>query len=364
MDLKIINGKKSKTLPIGVDLGSNSVKLAQLRLAEQEIELLAANSIDIPEDCQKDSAKKFDFLQNSIHNFLENKNYKGRECILSLPAEDSFVQHVKLSPTPTEKIPEALELELANKLPFPVEEAITRHIVAGESYVDGEAKKEVIVVAAKRNILASYLDMANKAGLDVVGINIEPCAIVECFSRLFRRKSDVNRTILYLDIGAQSTQIALSHGNRLVFARNLSMAGNDLDKAIADGMNVSLSQAHSIRWDLLKTEGPKQAEDELYRLLDSQMSRMADEVNQCLHYYESVFRNKSIERAIFLGGQAYDKRLCQSIAKRLNIPSQIGDPLFRVKRIEGAEMAQGMDCSDPQPNWAVVIGLSLGASAA
>ena len=101
MDLKIINGKKSKTLPIGVDLGSNSVKLAQLRLAEQEIELLAANSIDIPEDCQKDSAKKFDFLNlpkktYEKSRFLRNirQNYLMYKS-LSKKQIDSFKKTVK-----------------------------------------------------------------------------------------------------------------------------------------------------------------------------------------------------------------------------------------------------------------------------
>ncbi len=97
-------------------------------------------------------------------------------------------------------------------------------------------------------------------------------------------------------------------------------------------------------------------------MLDGQLRTMADELTQCLRYYESVFRNSSVERAVFVGGGAYDKRLCQSLAQRLNLSAQIGDPLMGLKCASGATLSPGMDRRAPQPNWAVAVGLSLGAA--
>jgi type IV pilus assembly protein PilM len=238
-----------------------------------------------------------------------------------------------------------------------------RHIVAGDVVGDGEVKQEVIAVAAARSALEAYLRMAKRAGLDVVGVNIEPCAIVECFSRLFRRSADAARTILYIDMGAVSTQVVLAHGNRIVFARNLLTAGDRLDQAVADGLKIPIEQVRGMRHQLLNGKDDTGAEDALYNLLDPALDALAEELTQCLRYYESVFRNQSVERAIFLGGQAKDKRLCQAIAKRLNLPAQVGDPLARVTRVEGAGLAIGLDRREPQPNWAVAVGLSLGAAA-
>ena len=87
-------------------------------------------------------------------------------------------------------------------------------------------------------------------------------------------------------------------------------------------------------------------------------------MTQCLRYYESVFRSQSVDRAIFVGGQAYDKRLCQAIAQRLNMPSQIGDPLVRMRRTDGAGVDPKLDWRNPQPAWAVAVGLSLGPTVA
>jgi Tfp pilus assembly PilM family ATPase len=52
------------------------------------------------------------------------------------------------------------------------------------------------------------------------------------------------------------------------------------------------------------------------------------------------------------------------IAQRLNLPAQIGDPLVRVRTAEGAVDASRFASNEPQPTWAVAIGLSLGAAKA
>ena len=104
--------------------------------------------------------------------------------------------------------------------------------------------------------------------------------------------------------------------------------------------------------------------DELQACMGDAVDELVDELTQCLRYYESIFQNQSIERAIFLGGQAANKRLCQTIAQRLNLPAQIGDPLVQVGSLSAGGLDAGLDRRQPQPRWAVAIGLSLGGGQA
>lgn len=365
-----LNMVKGNALPIGVDLGSGSLKMAQLRLTD-DLELLGAASAPLAgPDCEPAAGAAKTGFQDQIRTagplmkqVIKAAGFKTRQCILSMPASASFVQHVKIPKLPAEEVPKALQWELQGKLPFPVEDAVVRHVIAGDVFGDGEPKQEVIIVAAHRDDIDSYLKAARGAGLEPIGISIEACAVVDCFARLFRRASDSARTILYIDIGAATTQIVLSHGNQLVFARNLESGGHQLDQAVADGLKISPQQARALRSASEQTQDSA-AQDELYHLLDRPLGALGDELTQCLRYYESVFRNQSVERAIFVGGQAYDKRLCQMLAQRLNLPAQVGDPLVRIRRIEGAGMAIGLDRREPQPDWAVAVGLSIGAAEA
>jgi type IV pilus assembly protein PilM len=214
----------------------------------------------------------------------------------------------------------------------------------------------VIVVCALRKDVESLARAVTKSGLNVKGVNIEPCAIVECFARLFRRASDSSRTILFVDIGFNTTQVVFSQGARIVFARNLAIGGQALDEAVSKKLEISLGQAAQQRQLLSSGQEASIDVEQAYQALEEPIGFLTEELVQCVRYYESVFRNQGIERSIFVGGQAYDRRLCQMIARKLNLPAQIGDPLVRISRSEAATLTG----DDPQPNWAVAIGLSLG----
>jgi type IV pilus assembly protein PilM len=359
MSLKIINGK---VLPIGVDLGTTAIKMAQLRLTGDNIDLMAAAVAEMPPEAGKTPRGRMDFIGSSLRLLLRSHPFKGRQCVLSLPAEATFVQHVKVPRGPAESLRDSVLAEINGKMPFPAERAEIRCIPAGEVAAEGQARQEVIVVAASRETVETYLSAAKKAKLDVVGINVEPCAIVECFARLFRRGADARRTLLFIDLGHNSTQVVLTHGSRMVFARNLGIAGRRFDQAVAETLKIPVDDARRMRRRLAEAD-TDESQEEIRALLAGPLDALADELTQCLRYYESVFRNQAIERAIFLGGQAHDKRLCQAIAQRLNMPAQIGDPLVRVGRPEGVGLDSGVDHREPQPRWAVAVGLSLGAAA-
>ena len=355
---------KGKMLPIGLDLGSSVAKAAQLCLMENEIELLAVGAIEVPRSIRADIPRRLDLLSTELRKLMKSGRFKGARCILSLPAEETFVHHVRIPKVAPGDMSSAVEAELSGKLPYAVEDAVVRHVIVGEVYGEGEAKQEVLTVSTPGSTLESYLAMARRAKLDVVGINVESCAVVECFARLFRRESDSGRTILYVDLGSVSTQVVLSRGPRIVFARNLAFGGEKFDRTVAEQKDISLEEANALRRYFQAGERNEAELEEFYRALDEPVRAVAEELTQCLRYYESVFRNQGIERAIFVGGQAYDKRLCQAIAQRLNVPAQIGDPLIRVKRVDAVGLDAGLDRREPQPDWAVAVGLSLGAALA
>ena len=191
MPLKIVRGKN---LPIGIDLGSSAVKLAQLRLLEGNYELLAAATEEIPLECRIDQEQRLAFITDAIRRMLKPKTFMGKQCILSLPAEATVVQHVKMPRLKSDQVADAIRFELQGKLPYSVDDAIIRHVVAGDIPGDSDAKQEMIAFTVPRQTVDAYLTMSRRAKIDVVGINVESCAIVECFGRLFRRTSDAERT--------------------------------------------------------------------------------------------------------------------------------------------------------------------------
>ncbi len=352
-------------LPIGIDLGTARVKLAQLRQTADGLELLAACALDIPSTARGTFDERMDYVGQNLQQIIKANGFKGRQCVMSLPANETFVHHVRIPKMPDKDIPFALESELQTKLPFPVDQAIIRHLVAGEFFADaGEAKQEIIAVATAKTTVDTLLAMAKKTKLDVVGVNVEPCAISDCFARLFNRPVAQPTTTIYVDMGSTSTQVVLAHDSKIVFARNLTMGADWLDDAIASQLGISLDEAKATRRERASQDRTPGEHEDVYLLLEGRITELAKELTQCLRYHESVFRNRCADRVIFLGGQAYDKRFCQMIAQKLNLPAQIGDPLVQIDRVVTSGMAIAQGENDPMPDWAVAVGLSIGAQQA
>jgi len=90
------------------------------------------------------------------------------------------------------------------------------------------------------------------------------------------------------------------------------------------------------------------------------LNRLIEELNLCRRYHEATFPNKVVDRLIFVGGEARQRSLCAHVAREMGLAAQVGDPLVRMGRISDVGIESGIDRRQPQPNWSVAVGLSIG----
>ena len=176
----------SKANPIGVDFGSDTLRLAQVqRLSEgnkpgeEEYKLVAAASADVPSQMRKDPAQRLQFFVETTRDLLAQGKFRGRQAILALPVASMYIQHLRTPKMGEEELKKALPWEARGQLPIDPSHALLRHVVAGDIHHDQEPKSEVILFAAARTFVEQLLGAASKARLDIVGMNVEPKSIID-----------------------------------------------------------------------------------------------------------------------------------------------------------------------------------------
>ncbi len=386
----------SRANPIGVDFGSDCLRLAQVqqvaggeaKSAGSEYKLVAAACADVPHHVRFNSESRVQFFVETTRELLSVGKFQGRQAILALPAASMFIQHLRVPKMDEEALRKGLAWEARGKLPIDPSQALLRHLVAGEVYQDQEPKYEVVLMAAARDLVNQFLAAASKAKLDVVGMNVEPKAMVDCFGHVYRRKTDSDVTNCFIDIGCTATRAVIARGQQIYFARVIPVGGDHFSRAVAQTMSIGLDEAKLLR---IKLCGAAPALDENREkhvvrpqqngeaasaaMSDAQqssdharvesacrepLSKLIEELDLCRRYYEATFPNQAVERLIFIGGEARQRSLCQQIARELGVAAQLGDPLVRMGRISDIPIESGIDRRQPQPSWAVAIGLSLG----
>jgi type IV pilus assembly protein PilM len=360
--------------------------------------------------------------------------------VLALPAASMFIQHLRMPKLDEGEMKKALPFEAAGKLPIDPSFALMRHVVAGEVYQDQEQKNEVVLMAASRELVNQLLSAASKAKLDVIGMNVEPKALVDCFGHVYRRKTDTELTTLFVDIGAAASRAVVARGSQILFGRVIPVGGDHFSRAVAAATKMSLDDAKVLRIKLAQMQpaavavaevkaparppveaqvtrvappSPPKAdesdENNSFALLGAGLSqsekrreveaampvqsatavacpsrtsepetctdsesaqvefacreplaRLVEELGLCRRYYESCFPSTPVDRLVFVGGEARQTWLCQGIAREMMLNAQLGDPLVRMAKTTEIGIESGIDRKQPQPAWAVALGLSMG----
>src|SRR5439155_3465880 len=102
-------------------------------------------------------------------------------------------------------------------------------------------------LAAARTFVEQLLSAAAKARLDIVGMNVEPKAIVDCFTAIYKRKSDAESISMFIDIGCGSTRAMIAQGGQIHFARSIPIGGDHFTQAAASALRTSFDDAKMLR---------------------------------------------------------------------------------------------------------------------
>lgn len=307
--------------PLGVDMGGDTVTMAQLVDNDQGVSLMAGVCKQRPPFIKPGSVEWQRWAIERMSEVTSNGRFRGKNVIAALPPEDLFIDHIRMpkidakGDTKEEQasVEVAVTSKIKQKLPFNAENAMIRYIPSEED--------NALVIAAKRQIVDRHLAIYERAGLVIKSIGIWPMAMAKSYTRFFGRRQADFKTVVYLiDIQPGCTNVVVCRHENVLLARSISMGANQLDG-------------------------------------EEMISRFVLELDACRRHFASMYRKAQIERLVFLSGRAVEKDICITIAKQLEMPAQVGDCLAAVHVDDHS--GTGVDRRDCQVHWAVAFGLSM-----
>ncbi len=386
---------KSRVSPIAIDFGADTIKMLQVTPGDPP-ELVAAGARELPEEARKDPSARLSFCHQALAAMLKEGAFKGKRVMLSIPAFQTLVQHFQIAKVDcANEMAEQIGMNLRHRLNVDPSRMVIRHFPVLPVTRDGHAKLEVICIAASRESVMRYIEIAHRCKLEVVGMHAEPPAILRAFSHLCTKERQGDQTTCFVDIGAATTKVVVAHGDQMVFAKMIHAAGDHFTRHLARAEGVDFEEARKRRlgqWTrsevgpaaaraayeadlrgkdslglgLATLEAPKTAgrgEGEpagrFNEGVAETLSCLVDEIKLSLRYHKSLFPERTIDKLVFLGGESRHTATCKQIARQLCIGAQLGDPMARVARLTRVKARSGVDLTQPQPGWAVPMGLCL-----
>jgi len=241
--------KKRTLLPMGIHMTPEAAQVVQFEQVGEELELVsqASCSFSSPQDTLtrlvkaesapgvEDEAPDYTPALRFLRRELGNR-FKGKEAVVSLPAEDVTVKHVRMPPMQPDELAVSLAYELEDKLPFPTAEAVVRHIVAGSVAENNETKQDVLVLAVPRDRVQSHVNFFTRLKLHVVGAGIEPCSM--CYGYAFASEhSEPSQSgppcLMLVSLGWQRSHVAILRGQETTFVKPVEKGLDHVTQSVA-----------------------------------------------------------------------------------------------------------------------------------
>jgi type IV pilus assembly protein PilM len=164
-----------------------------------------------------------------------------------------------------------------------------------------------------------------------------------------------NDVVVMVNIGASITNINVLRGNKSIFTRDFTLAGNTITEAIQSSYKLTFDDAES-----MQIFGPN-ADDSTRAAFRESLLSYADpictEIERSIDYFRSTSGGDSIKKILLSGGIAAISGITGDLAQRLGIETQILDPFRKIKCNEKALNSERIN--EIRTIAAVAVGLAL-----
>ena len=343
--------KHYRASPIGVDIGQRSVKLVQL--SSDRTRVMEAVRWDIPGNERDTSpADRDQQILTALNRAREGRRFAGKRAVLCLGANDLLIHNIRVPKSAASDLDRVVQQEAAGRVPFSIVEAEIRYLQAADVRQGDATVREIILLACHRPVLERKLELVTRAGLRPVAVDVEPLALVRCYTRQFRREDDRQRRLMFVHLGGCNSVVVIAQGSDPLFIKYLDLGGKHLDEAVAANLKMPLADAVTMR----RHHGDRRADQrdsEISRsLVDATrpvMDRLAHELSLCIRYHSVTFRGQPLAQAVIGGGEA-TAQVVESLSSRINLKCELGDPLRTYDATANVPR---------RPQWDIAAGLAL-----
>jgi type IV pilus assembly protein PilM len=279
-----------------------------------------------------------DQLAAALKTFFR-KNKLPRSCVrLGVSNNRIGVRTFEIAGIEDEKqLANAIRFRAQEALPIPLDEAVLdSRILEDRIDEEGVRVRRVLLVVAHRELVERYVAACRKAGLKLIGIDLEAFALLRALADPATPPA-ADAAVVCITVGHDRSTLAVSDGEVCEFTRVLSWGGSALDVALARVLDVTPSSAEAVRRQLILGEEGEAAgldapqADEARRTIAAELQVFAREIVASLRFYQEQPGSLGISELLVTGGAAASGGLTAELERLIGIPVRVVDPLARVR---------------------------------
>jgi len=299
-------GKKNQL--IGLDIGSRAIKVAEVHEGKKGWLLKKFGIQEIPAKAIEEGAiKDPEKVAQSIRALLNEHKIKESNTALSIGGYSVIVKRINVQTMTEEQLQETIHLEAEQYIPFDISDVNLDFQILGKNE-NNPNLISVLLIAAKKETINDYVNVAQMAGLNPCIIDVDAFALQNIFELNYGL---INENIALIDIGAGKTSLNILKGDQSLFMRDVSLGCNQINQKIASLADCSIDEAEEIK----RSESSELiAAEDLREIVSSVVTGWCTEIRRALDFFYSTYPDDQVQRIILSGGGAHIREFRNMLA--------------------------------------------------
>ncbi len=333
---------------VGLDIGTKSIKVVQLRKKGKLTKLVGYGQIDLPENYIIEGIiSETEKTAKLIKEFLAKVPWgkiTATRVNMSLSESKVFTRILSLPHTDEKNRNDAVVWEANQIVPMAVSDLYIDWQLIGPNNEDPKLD-DIIFAAAPKSIVNSYIQLAELVGLEVMGIEINLSAV----ARAVIPNKETSETVLIIDLGRESTSAAI-FDQYIRVTGSILTGGDSLTQKIAETLKIDKTEAENLK---LKKDDKNAIK--VREAIDPGLTEITKEIDRMIRYYnEKINKENTITKILLCGGTASLPGLAEYFTEKLDIPTMVGNPWSNISVYPIKPVPR-----DEAPLYTNAIGLAL-----
>ncbi|WP_426754245.1 type IV pilus assembly protein PilM [Myxococcus sp. Y35] len=347
-------------LVLGLDIGSTSIKMILLKEHRKRGEVVYAlqsfGMKPLPPEAIVDGAlMNSTAIVQAVQDLMAELKVKGKDVAIGVSGHSVIIKKIQMPRMSQDELEESIQWEAEQYIPFDVKDVnIDTQILDGGGN-DATGQMDVLLVAAKKDMINDYTTVVSEAGLAPVVVDVDAFAVQNMFSVNY----DVpeRETVVLINAGASVVNINIISNGATVFTRDVTIGGNQFTEEIQKQLNVSYEEAEALKIGGNGADADAVVPQDVERVLSSVAEQVAGEIQRSLDFYAGTAADSNFSKVYLSGGTAKIPALFKTIEARTGVPVEILNP-FRKIEVDNRKFDPAF-IMDVAPMAAVAVGLAL-----
>jgi len=359
---KNLFGKKD-TSALGIDIGSSSIKVVQLRKKGGKAVLETYGELALGPyagvEIGQSTSLSTDKIVEALSDLMKEKevNITTKNCGVAIPFASSLMTVIEMPALSYKQLGAMIPLEARKYIPVPISEVtLDWSIIPKEQKrvdEDEDNKKDapkmeyadVLLVAIHNETISKYTDIVRKTGLESSFFEIE------IFSTMRSVLDQNTAPILILDMGASTTKLYIVERGTVHTSHTINRGSQDVTNTIAKSLGISVHDAELMKRGIgIELE----KEENLKNIVSLVLSYIFSEANQVILNYQRKY-DKALSKIVLVGGGSALKGIAELAQANFQIDVVAGNPFMKTEAPAFLEKV----LRDTGPEFAVAVGLAL-----